>query len=116
MFGDGSTSRDYTYIDDIITGITNCIQSIKGYEIINLGNSHPTSLANLRKLLEKASKKHAVIKKEPMKPGDVFTTFADISKALKLIKYAPETSIEEGVNKFILWYQQMKENGKLYEQ
>jgi len=115
MFGDGSTSRDYTYIDDIVTGVINCMQNIKGYEIINLGNSRPTSLINLIKLLEKASKKQAVIKKEQMKPGDVFTTFADISKASKLINYSPETSIEEGINKFILWYKQMKENGKLYE-
>jgi len=115
MFGDGRTSRDYTYIDDIITGITNCIQSLKGYEIINLGNSHPTSLANLIKLLESTSGKQAVVRKESMKPGDVFTTFADISKASKLLNYAPETPINEGINKFISWYKQMKENGKLYE-
>ncbi|MCE5328899.1 GDP-mannose 4,6-dehydratase [bacterium] len=115
IFGDGSSSRDYTYIDDIVTGTINCISIIKGYEIINLGNSHPTSLADLIKLLESSSGKQAAIRNESMKPGDVFTTFADISKASKLLNYAPETPINEGINKFILWYKQMKEDGKLYE-
>lgn len=115
IFGDGSSSRDYTYVDDIIMGITNCIEAIEGYEIINLGNSSPTSLLTLIKLLEEASGKQASIKNESMKPGDVFTTFADTSKASRLFNYTPATSVKEGINKFISWYKQMKEDGKLYE-
>jgi UDP-glucuronate 4-epimerase len=115
IFGDGSSSRDYTYVDDIIMGITNCIEIIRGYEIINLGNSSPTSLLTLIKLLEEASGKQASIKNESMKPGDVFTTFADINKASRLLNYTPATSVKEGINKFISWYKQMKEDGKLYE-
>lgn len=115
IYGDGSSSRDYTYIDDIINGIINSIQNIKGYEIINLGNSHPTTLKELIKIIEEASGKYAKIKFEEMKPGDVFTTFADIKKAIKMINYNPQTSIYDGINKFISWFKQIREDGKLYE-
>ncbi len=115
VFGDGSTSRDYTYIDDIVNGIINCIDRVNSYEIINLGNSSPTKLIELVKLIQDISGRQAEIKMEEMKPGDVFTTFADIEKAKKIIGYMPETSIKEGLEKFISWYKKNLKDGKLYE-
>lgn len=115
IYGDGSSSRDYTYIDDIINGIIAGINELKGYEIINLGNSHPATLSGLIKIIEKVSGINAKTKFEEMKPGDVFTTFADINKASKLLNYNPATSLEKGIGKFISWYKDMRENGKLYE-
>lgn len=115
VFGDGSTSRDYTYIDDVVNGIINCIDRVNGYEIINLGNSSPTKLADLVRLIQDISGRKSKIRMEEMKPGDVFTTFADIEKAKKTIGYRPETSIREGLGKFILWYEKNLKDGKLYE-
>lgn len=115
VYGDGSSSRDYTYIDDIINGMVNSIRNIKGYEIINLGNSHPATLADLIKIIEKSSGRQAKIRYEEMKQGDVFTTFADTRKASELINYNPETPLGAGIKKFISWYEKMKEDGKLYE-
>lgn len=115
IYGDGSSSRDYTYIDDIINGMINSIENLKGYEIINLGNSHPTTLTNLIGMIEKTSGRHAEIRHEEMKPGDVFTTFADIKKAKICINYNPQIPIDTGINKFISWYKHMKKDGKLYE-
>lgn len=115
IYGDGSSSRDYTYIDDIINGIIAGINTVKGYEIINLGNSHPQTLTGLIKIIEKTSQINARIKFEDMKPGDVFTTFADIGKAVKLLNYNPATSLETGINRFLSWYMKTREDGKLYE-
>lgn len=115
IYGDGSSSRDYTYIDDIINGIIAGIKAVKGYEIINLGNSHPQTLSKLIRIIEKTSQINAKIMFEEMKPGDVFTTFADIGKASKLLNYNPATSLEKGISRFISWYKEMRENGKLFE-
>ncbi|MDD3520867.1 MAG: GDP-mannose 4,6-dehydratase [Actinomycetota bacterium] len=115
VFGDGSSSRDYTYIDDIVNGLLNCIDRVNSYEIINLGNSNPTKLIELVKLIQNISGRKSGITKEEMKPGDVFTTFADIKKAKKIIAFKPETSIEDGLQKFISWYEENLKDGKLYE-
>lgn len=101
LYGDGSTSRDYTYIDDIIKGITGSITNLKGYEIINLGESKTISLKNLVSVLEKYTKKKARLKYLPMQDGDVIQTFADISKAKKLINYMPQVDIETGIQNYI---------------
>ena len=101
LYGDGSTSRDYTYIDDIIKGITGSIANLKGYEIINLGESKTISLKNLVSVLEKCTKKKAKLKYLPLQDGDVIQTFADISKAKKLINYMPEVDIETGIQNYI---------------
>lgn len=116
VYGDGSSSRDYTYIDDIVTAVVAAINNIKGYEIINLGNSSPIKLINLIKLIENITCIKAKIVYEPMKPGDVFTTYANITKAKKLLNFTPETPINKGIEKFISWYINMKKDGKLYEQ
>jgi len=108
VFGDGTSSRDYTYIDDIIDGITASLEIIRGYEILNLGNSKPVKLLKLIKLIEGETQKSADMRYSDDQPGDVFTTYADISKAEKLIKYYPHTSIEIGVKKFIEWYKNKK--------
>lgn len=115
MFGDGTTSRDYTYVDDIVNGIIkSCEYTLNNknvYEILNIGNSSPTSLKEMINTIAKVLGVEPKIKQLPMQPGDVDRTFADISKAKKLIGYEPKTTFEEGIRKFVNWY---KENKKLY--
>jgi len=108
VFGDGTSSRDYTYIDDIINGITGSLEILQGYEILNLGNSKPVKLMSLIKLIEKETHKSADTRYSDDQPGDVFTTYADISKAEKFINYHPHTSIEMGIKKFVEWYKNKK--------
>lgn len=116
MFGDGTTSRDYTYIKDIVDGIIkSCNYVLKNtvtYEIINLGNSSPISLKQMIYTIAKVLKIEPKIKQMPMQPGDVERTFADIAKAKKIIDYDPKTTFEEGISKFIKWY---KDNQSLYK-
>jgi UDP-glucuronate 4-epimerase len=104
VFGDGTTRRDYTYIDDIIQGVRAAIDYTENlYEIFNLGESRTVELKYLIELLEKNLGKKAIIERLPMQPGDVPQTFADIAKARKLLKYDPHTQIEEGIEKFAAW-------------
>lgn len=108
MFGDGTTSRDYTYIDDIIDGIISSCNYIqqkeKVYEIINLGNSNPIPLIDMINTIGEVLHVKPKIKKMPMQPGDVNKTFADISKAKRLLDYQPKTKFKDGIQKFIDWY------------
>lgn len=105
VFGDGTTRRDYTYIDDIIQGVRAAIDFDGGmHEVINLGESETTELARLIELIELAVGKKAIVERQPMQPGDVPLTFADISKARNLLKYDPRTKIEKGITKFVQWY------------
>ncbi len=106
VFGDGTTLRDYTYIDDIIDGITAAMDYDKSdYEVINLGESRTVELRELISLLEKELDAHATIDRKPPQPGDVPQTFADISKARALLGYNPKTQIEEGLHRFSEWFQ-----------
>jgi UDP-glucuronate 4-epimerase len=105
LFGDGTSRRDYTYIDDIIEGIMGAIQNLKGYDIFNLGESQTTPLRDLISLLEQALGKKATIEELPEQPGDVPITYADITKARRLLGYAPQVGIEEGVQRFVRWFQ-----------
>jgi len=115
MFGDGSTSRDYTYIDDIVDGIKRSCKYVMEnknvYEILNLGNSSPVSLKEMIEIIGKVVGKEPIIKQLPMQPGDVERTYADISKARELIGYEPKISFEKGIENFVTWY---KENKELY--
>lgn len=115
MFGDGTTSRDYTYIDDIVDGIMKSIKYVENndnvYEILNLGNSTPVTLKEMINTISKVLGKNPKINQLPMQLGDVQRTYADISKAQKLIGYEPKISFEEGIQNFITWY---RENEKLY--
>ena len=106
-FGDGSTSRDYTFIGDIIAGVTRAVERVQGYEIINLGGSRITRLQDLIALLEARLGKKAVVEAQPDQPGDVVTTWADIAKAQRLLGYSPEVSIEEGLDQFVEWYRKV---------
>ena len=105
VFGDGTTRRDYTYIDDIIQGVRAAIEYDESdYEIFNLGESRTVELRELIALLEKELDSKAVINRQPMQPGDVPQTFADITKARKLLGYDPHTQIEEGIRRFVEWF------------
>lgn len=113
MFGDGTTSRDYTYVDDIVNGIIkSCEYTMNNkevYEILNIGNSSPTSLKEMINTIAKTLNIEPKIKQLPMQPGDVERTYADIYKAKKLLGYEPKTSFEEGIKKFVDWYKENKE-------
>lgn len=115
MFGDGSTSRDYTYIDDIVDGIIKscnyCLNHEGIYEILNLGNSKPITLREMINIIGKVLKIEPRIQELPMQPGDVERTYADINKAKEMIGYEPKTAFEDGIINFVNWY---KENKNLY--
>ncbi len=110
MFGDGSTSRDYTFVDDIVDGIIRSIDYVSSnddvYEIINLGNSSPVSLKEMIDEIGKVVHKTPIIKQLPMQPGDVNKTYADISKAQRMLGYNPKTSFHDGLEAFYKWYTQ----------
>jgi len=103
-FGDGTSMRDYTYIDDFVNGFISAIDKPLGYEIFNLGNSSPISLNEFISTIENIIGKKAIINQMPMQPGDVDKTYADISKAEKLLGYKPKVKLEEGMKKFWKWY------------
>jgi UDP-glucuronate 4-epimerase len=104
MFGDGSSARDYTYVNDIVDGIMACVRRTFGYEVFNLGGSNPTTLSRLIELLETALGKKALIERKPDQPGDVPKTWADVSKSGRLLGYTPKVSIEEGIPLFVEWF------------
>lgn len=105
MFGDGTTRRDYTYIDDIMQGVRASIDyDASMHEVFNLGESQTIELRELISLLEQALGKTAIIDHQPMQPGDVPCTFADIAKARKLLNYDPSTKIADGIPKFVDWF------------
>ena len=103
-FGDGSSRRDYTFIDDFVKGFAAAIDTPLGYEIFNLGNSATVSLNEAIEIIEKVSGKTLSIEQLPNQPGDVPLTNADISKASELLGYAPNTSFKEGMQKFHDWF------------
>lgn len=104
VFGDGSTARDYTYIDDIVDGIAACTRHEFGYEIFNLGESQTVKLSRLIELLETHLGRKAVIDRKPPQPGDVPITYADVSKARAKLGYQPKVKIEAGIPKFVEWF------------
>jgi len=113
IFGDGSAGRDYTYVDDIVAGVMAALEyqlpsSGAPFEIFNLGNSHPVSLAELVRLLEETTGRKAIQMRKPMQPGDVPITWADVSKSARLLGYHPATRLEEGLKKFVAWYREQK--------
>ncbi len=110
MYGDGSTSRDYTFVDDIIHGVIAAMHYDKtGFEIINLGNHYTVSLKELIASIEEVTGKKATIEQLPEQAGDVSKTFADISKARKLLGYDPQTKLKDGLKKFYDWFLQNEE-------
>jgi len=109
IYGDGSTARDYTYIDDIVQGIMNAIKYLEGYRIYNLGESRVIGLDKLVSTIEELLHKKAILNRLPLQPGDMKVTYADISKARNEIGYNPEYDFSDGVEKFIEWYRVNKE-------
>jgi len=110
IFGDGSSGRDYTHINDIVAGVVAALDyapqpnSGAPFEVFNLGNSHPVKLAELVELLERATGRKAIREYKPLQAGDVPLTWADISKAERLLGYRPGTRLEEGLEQFVAWY------------
>lgn len=108
FYGDGTTARDYTYIDDVVDGIWKSVQYLENhsdvYEIINLGESEVINLNEMLSTIEKTLGKSAIRKNLPMQPGDVLKTNADIAKARTLIGYKPDTNFQNGIKKFVEWF------------
>lgn len=105
-FGDGTTKRDYTYIDDIVAGVVASTTLDRPFEIINLGNNTPISLNEFIATLEKITGKTMLINQHEVPPGDVDQTYADISKAQELLNFSPQTSFEDGMKTFVSWFEQ----------
>jgi UDP-glucuronate 4-epimerase len=116
VYGDGSTGRDYTHVSDIVAGVIAAIEydptrtNAIPFEVFNLGNSHPVKLNELICLLERATGKKALRDPKPLQPGDVPLTWADISKAGRLLGYHPATPLADGLLKFIEWYRAADSN------
>lgn len=106
QFGDGSTQRDYTFIDDIINGVRAAMERTQGdrFEVYNLGNSETIRLRELIAAVEATIGRKAIIDLQPEQPGDVPRTFADVSKARAHFGYRPTTSIQEGLRHFHAWF------------
>ena len=114
IFGDGSAGRDYTWVDDIVAGVMAAVDyepdPVGGapFEVFNLGNSHPLKLTELVELLERITGKKAILERNTLQPGDVPLTWADISKAWRLLGYRPATRLEEGLEQFVAWYRTVR--------
>lgn len=106
LFNNGDMKRDFTYIDDIVYGTRKAIDKNYKYEIFNLGNNNSEKLMDMISLIEKELSKKAILEKLPMQPGDVKRSFADIDHSIKMLNFKPKTSIEQGIPKFIDWYQE----------
>ena len=109
VFGDGSTARDHTYVSDIVDGVMACTKKEFGYEIFNLGESQTIKLADLITLIEAALGKKAVINRQPLQPGDVPVTFADITKAQDRLGYHPQVKVEKGIPLFVDWFRKNRQ-------
>ncbi|MHC4662539.1 MAG: NAD-dependent epimerase/dehydratase family protein [Planctomycetota bacterium] len=104
MYGNGGSSRDYTYVDDIVDGIIAALENMGGFRVYNLGNSKTVRLADLIRIIADALGMESKIEQLPDQPGDVPTTYADITRSADELSYSPRTSIEDGVTKFIEWF------------
>lgn len=105
LFGDGQSSRDYTYIDDIVDGVVASVERVEGYRIYNLGESETTTLVDLVEHLGRALGRTPQVRFAPMQPGDVPRTFADIDRARAELGYAPRVKIAEGIQRFAAWFE-----------
>ncbi len=113
FFGDGSASRDYTYVDDTVSGLLGAMRHIPahGFRIYNIGGEHATTLADLVAAIESATGKKAILDRRPFPPGDVDHTSADCGRARREIGYEPRVSLGEGLKRFVAWY---RSQGHLY--
>jgi len=110
FYGDGSSRRDYTYIDDIVDGVVRSLDRCEGYEIYNLGESATTSLSELVALIGEVCGREPQLDRQPSQPGDVQITYADVSKARRMLGYDPCTSMRDGIERFVQWYREQEES------
>ncbi len=104
VYGDGTSMRDYTFVDDIVQGVIGAINYDKTpYEIINIGGGEPITLARMIEVIEESLGKKAKIDRLPMQPGDVDKTVCDFSKGQRVLNYNPKTTFKEGIEKFMEW-------------
>ena len=106
FFGDGSTRRDYTYIDDIVDGVVRALDRVDSYEIYNLGESQTVSLSELVSVIGEVTGVEPILDRQPLQPGDVLITYADVSKARRDLGYHPRTALREGIERFLEWYRE----------
>ena len=104
LFGDGSSRRDYTYVDDIVDGITAALPLNLRFEVFNLGSGNPVSLERMVQLLERALGKPALLRTQEHQPADMPFTHADLGKAARVLGYAPKVPLEEGLARFTAWF------------
>ena len=109
VFGDGSTARDHTFVSDIVDGVMACTKKEIGFDIFNLGESQTVKLSELIALIEAALGKKAIIDRQPLQPGDVPITFADISKAREKLGYQPQVKVEKGIPLFVDWFRKNRQ-------
>jgi len=110
IFGDGSQRRDFTYVDDIVDGTVRALKKV-GFEIINLGGGQPHTLSEMIALIEKHTGKIARITKKHFRKADMKTTWADVSKARKVLGWHPRVSLDEGIRRSVLWWEDYKKPG-----
>lgn len=108
LFGDGTTSRDYTFVDDIVRGTVLALQSDLQYGAINLGGCHPVTLNQLVQKVQEAAGREAVIERLPLQPGDMIRTCADVTKAREVLGWEAEVPLEEGLQRFVQWYRETR--------
>jgi len=113
FFGDGTTRRDYTYVDDIVDGVVAALDRAKGYRIYNLGGSETTTLGELVSMLEEALSRKAVLDQRPEQPGDVRQTHADITRAQRELDYRVKVPVAVGLSRFTEWYLDARAAGRL---
>jgi len=111
FYGDGSSARDYTYIDDIVDGVVAALDSAVAYEIVNLGDSSPVTLSRMVETISSAVGRQALLDRQGDQPGDVPITFADISKAARLLGFQPKVPFEAGIERFVSWHKKAKAEG-----
>ena len=104
VYNHGRMKRDFTYIDDIVSGVISSIENNFNFEIFNLGNNSSEPLMDIVSILESKIGKSAIINYEPMQLGDVVNTFADIEKSKLKLAFSPKTKIKEGISHFLDWY------------
>jgi UDP-glucuronate 4-epimerase len=115
VFGDGSSARDYTYVDDVVDGVVSALAFVRArpesYEIINLGESRAVTLDETIRVLGEEMRVEPRIERLPMQPGDVTRTWADITKARRLLGYDPKTDFRAGVRRFLRWFDEVRAGG-----
>jgi UDP-glucuronate 4-epimerase len=104
VFNNGNMKRDFTYIDDIISGIRSALDKNYKCEVFNLGNNRSEELMDMIKIIEKKLEKKAIIDFQPIQPGDVMESFADIEKSRELLGFSPQTDMKTGLESMIDWY------------